>query len=100
VNQKKNYADARLTCNNNGMQLYDIKESSTSDSKTALLSYANKKWPAKSGNVFYMKGRKDSTCATINNSLGDFTDGFGSCNGLMPFICQFIQASREYQYMK
>jgi Papain family cysteine protease len=95
VNQNKNYADARLTCKNNGMQLYDINESSTSDSKTALFNYANKKWPANSGFVLHVKGRTYTTCASINNTVGTFGDGFGSCDTATLSVCQFLDISRN-----
>jgi hypothetical protein len=95
VSQAQTYTDARITCNNNGMQLYGIVDAKESVSKTSLLSYANKKWLPKSGNVFNIKGRKDSNCANINNTLGDFVDGFGSCSIPKMTFCQFISNARK-----
>jgi hypothetical protein len=95
VSQAQNYTDARMTCNSNGMQLYNLIDPQGSVSKTSVLNYANKKWQAKSGNVFNIKGRKDTNCANINNTLGDFVDGFGSCTTPKMTFCQFISNARK-----
>jgi hypothetical protein len=96
VSQTQNYTDARMTCNSNGMQLYNLTDAQGSVSTTSLLSYANKKWQPKSGNVFNIKGRKESNCANINNTLGDFVDGFGSCSSPKMTFCQFISNARKF----
>jgi hypothetical protein len=95
VDESKNYTEARLNCQRNGMQLYDIFDSFGSFSETELLSFASKSWPTEIGRFFFIKGRKDSTCANINNTNGAFVKGFGSCNVLQRSLCQFLQISRE-----
>jgi hypothetical protein len=97
VNESKNYTEARLNCQRNGMQLYDIFDSYGSFSETELLSFANETWPARNGNVFYTKGRKDLTCANINNTSGQFKSGFDSCTRLLPSVCQFVDVSRKFR---
>jgi hypothetical protein len=81
------------------MQLYDITDSFGSFSETELLSFASKSWPTEIGRFFFIKGRKDSTCANINNTNGAFVKGFGSCNVLQRSLCQFLQISRETFYI-
>jgi hypothetical protein len=95
ITQNLNYTDARLNCNDNGMQLYDIVDVTGSDSKTSLLDYANKKWAQKSGNVLHVKGRRDINCGNIDNTLGSFVDGFGACNRTTWSVCQFISTDSK-----
>jgi hypothetical protein len=89
-----NYTAARLNCQRNGMQLYDTNDSFESTPLTELMSFASETWPT-SGNVLYIKGRRDTSCANINNTQKGFQSGFGSCDQLLPSICQFIDASSK-----
>lgn len=99
MDQTLNYTDARLNCNNNGMQLFDIVDLSGSDSKTELLSFANKMWMSGSGKAFHIKGRKDINCKNIDNTLGNFADGFNACNKTTSSFCQFISTDSNYDFM-
>jgi hypothetical protein len=96
VNSNKNYADARQFCITNNMQLYDIKDETSSLSKSELLAYANKKYAASTGISLFIKGRKGSDCSSIDKTTGNFTDGFGLCNRTIPSICEFINNAREF----
>lgn len=93
ISDNLNYTDARLNCLKNEMHLFELDD--YSESKTTLLAYANKKWTPKSGNVMHTKGRKYLNCANINNTAGDFVDGFGSCSLTTNSFCQFLDVARE-----
>ena len=94
---RKNYTSSRLLCLSNEMQLYDTNDSADFLSETELLKFFNKTWTMESENVFYIKGRKDLNCANINNTLGRFVEGFGSCSLLTSCICQFSQFNRKFK---
>lgn len=93
ITDRRNYTEARIFCQRNGMQLYDIKEHAGSDSMTELVAFMNETWPVQNGNVLYVKGRKDLTCRNVNRTGGDFEEEFDSCDLLMPSICQFINST-------
>lgn len=77
------------------MQLYNINDLPDSIAKNELVSFANKTLSSRSGNMFHIKGRKDSTCANINNTVGGFVDGFGACELRLPCICQLNEVNRR-----
>jgi hypothetical protein len=92
IRQSRNYIDSRLTCNNNGMQLFDIYGWTNTVQRSELFKYANSKWLAGSGNVFFVKGRKDGKCVNVNNVGGNFTEGTSNCSDLRWSFCQFTLA--------
>ena len=75
------------------MELYDTED--FPESRAELFKFLNKTFAAKSGRVFYVKGRKISSCANVNNTLGGFAEAFGSCNWTGSRVCQFLETSRN-----
>ena len=95
ISGSRNYTNSRQKCQQSGMELYDTKD--FPDSTTELFKFLNKTFAANSGKVFYIKGRKDSFCANVNNTLGGFSEGFGSCSMNGSRVCQLLEVSRNFK---
>lgn len=91
----RNYTESRLNCLKNGMQLYNTNDLPWRIAEKELFKFANELSSAKIGNLLHIKGRSISECANINNTVGNFTKGFGSCSLLLPSICQFLEFPRK-----
>lgn len=95
ITDLKNYTDARLNCNNNGMQLYNIYDLPNSVSKTEFFSFSRRLLMGENRTEFFVKGRQNLDCAIIISSSDGYNASFGSCSSLAPSICQFLQVSRK-----
>jgi hypothetical protein len=60
-------------------------------SRTEILEYANRTWPANTTRAYFVRGRQSSKCAMISNTISGFVEGLTSCSSLLRSACQYIQ---------
>jgi hypothetical protein len=78
------------------MLLFDSSENL---SKTTLVNFANKNLVA-SKSVFHVKGRSRNSCFNLNNTIGEFVVGLGSCSVETMSVCEFIAVKSKSSAFK